>query len=381
MLYSAQVIIFNKNISMLYNWQFSQWPEFQFNIQNVSFNEIEFASLLGEMSGIVSTMNSKEQQNALIKLMISEAVTTSSIEGEVVSRQDVMSSIRNNLGLNYTLEPIKDKKAKRIATLMTKVRDDFAFKLTEESLKSWHKILFEGTYLDNIGEYRNSSEPMQVVSGTYGKEIVHYEAPPSELVEKEMKQFVDWYNNFNSNNEIKLIVVKSAIAHLYFESLHPFEDGNGRIGRALVEKCISESIGKPVLLSISTVIEKDKSMYYNALKEAQKSLLIDNWINYFINLIVDAQKMSIQIIHFTLKKTKFFDKYKEQLNERQTKVINKMFDFGIEEFQGGMSAKKYMSITQTSKATATRDLQFLAELGILSLIGGGRNAKYVMTID
>lgn len=366
---------------MLYNWQYSQWPEFQFNIQNISFNEIEFASLLGEMSGIVSTMDSKEQQNALIKLMISEAVTTSSIEGEVVSRQDVMSSIRNNLGLNHSLEPIKDKKAKRIATLMTKVRDDFALKLTEESLKSWHKILFEGTYLDNIGEYRSSLEPMQVVSGTYGKEIIHYEAPPSELIENEMKQFVDWYNNFNTNNEIKLIVVKSAIAHLYFESLHPFEDGNGRIGRALVEKCISESIGKPVLLSISTVIEKDKSMYYNALKEAQKSLLIDNWINYFINLIVEAQKMSIQIIHFTLKKTKFFDKYKEQLNERQTKVLNKMFDFGIEEFQGGMSAKKYMSITQTSKATATRDLQFLAELGILSLIGGGRNAKYVMTID
>lgn len=365
---------------MLYNWQNPQWPQFQFDVQNLVFNELEFASLLGEMSGIVSTMDSQEQQNALIKLMISEAVTTSSIEGEVISRQDVMSSIRNNLGLNQSFEPIKDKKAKRIATLMTKVREDFSLKLTEEFLKSWHRILFEGTYLENIGEYRNSLEPMQVVSGTYGKEIIHYEAPPSELIENEMNRFVEWYNNFNTNNEIKLIVIKSAIAHLYFESLHPFEDGNGRIGRALVEKCISELVGKPVLLSISSVIEKNKKLYYDALKEAQKSLLIDNWLNYFISLIVDAQKMSIQIIHFTLKKTKFFDKYKEQLNERQTKVLNKMFDFGIEEFQGGMSAKKYMSISQTSKATATRDLQFLAELGILSLTGGGRNARYVMEL-
>ncbi len=365
---------------MLFNWQHIDWPHYQFDISIISKEALLFSEILGEMSGIVSTMDSIEKQNTLIRLLISEAITTSAIEGEVLSRVDVMSSIRNNLGLNTVAEPVKDKRAKRIGALMTKVREEFELDLTEKHIKDWHAVLFESTNLNSIGEYRNSTETMKVVSGTYGKDIVHYEAPPSTKVHKEMNQFIKWYNQFEVRNDIHLAIIKTAISHLYFESIHPFEDGNGRIGRVLAEKCLSQSLGRQVLLSLSSVIEKDKNSYYAALKEGQRSLEINNWLKYFANILIESQKDAVNVVQFSLKKTKFFDVYKDKLNERQIKVVLKMFDAGIEGFEGGMTAKKYISITKSSKATATRDLQVLTKIGVLIPKGGGRNIHYELVI-
>ncbi|MEQ9582127.1 MAG: Fic family protein, partial [Arenibacter sp.] len=214
-----------------------------------------------------------------------------------------------------------------------------------------------------------------------GREVVHYKAPPSELLKKEMIQFVNWYNTYSVDyNNIKESLIRTAIAHLYFESIHPFEDGNGRIGRAIAEKCLSESLGRPLILSISTIIEKDKAAYYDALKQAQRTLDITEWICYFAQTILNSQKQAKTIIRFTLEKAKFLDEYKSKLNERQVKVIMKMLAYGIEGFKGGMTAKKYMSIAKTSKATATRDLQDLVEKQCLHAVGTGRGVHYHLNI-
>ncbi|MDR1543498.1 MAG: Fic family protein, partial [Prevotellaceae bacterium] len=219
-------------------------------------------------------------------------------------------------------------------------------------------------------------EPMQIVSGAMGKEKVHYEAPPSARVPQETKNFVRWYNGFKTKGNVLKIIVKTAITHLYFESIHPFEDGNGRIGRALIEKCLSESLGRQIIMSISQTIEKNRNQYYAELKKVQNTLKINSWLLYFSQLLIDAQQNAIEILEFSVKKTQFFDKYKNAMNERQTKAINKMLDAGKDGFEGGMTAKKYVSIAKTTKATATRDLQKLVEIGALKQNLAGRSTNY-----
>ena len=229
-----------------------------------------------------------------------------------------------------------------------------------------------------IGQWRSHEEPMQIVSGAIGREIVHFEAPPSNTVSSEMNKFIAWFNV--SQNSIKKPIIRSAIAHLYFESIHPFEDGNGRIGRAIAEKALSQSIGRPVLFSLSKSIEGNKNDYYEALKAAQRSNEITDWINYFVKTVLDAQIDAEQEIEFTLKKTKFFDQHKDELNDRQQKVVRRMLEEGHQGFEGGMNARKYVSIASTSKATATRDLQDLVQKGIFKPIGGGRSTRYDINI-
>jgi Fic family protein len=223
---------------------------------------------------------------------------------------------------------------------------------------------------------------MQVVSGPIGKETVHYEAPPSSIVSAEMQRFIQWFNDTGKGAalEISKPAIRSAIAHLYFETIHPFEDGNGRIGRAISEKALSQGLGQPVLLSLSKTIEANKADYYQALKAAQRSNEITPWIRYFVGVVLAAQKEAEEQIDFTLKKAKFFDRYDAQLNDRQLRVLRRMLEEGPKGFDGGMSAKKYVAITKTSKATATRDLQDLADKGALVAVGGGRSTRYEVGI-
>ncbi|MGS2739983.1 Fic family protein [Sinomicrobium sp. M5D2P17] len=366
---------------MKYNWQYKNWPQFTYDADAIDHIILEFASETGEVKGIVDGLSAEFQQETLLQFMIDEAIKTSEIEGEYYSRRDVMSSIKNRLGLSPGLEKIKDVNARGIAELMVEVRQDYASPLTEKLIKHWHKILFSGSRLIRGGQYRMGVEPMVIVSGSYGREVIHYEAPSSERVSSEMEQFVIWYDKYvTRSKDLKGALVKTAIAHLYFESIHPFEDGNGRIGRAIAEKCLSESIGRPLVMSLSTTIERNKKAYYDALKAGQRSLEITDWIVYFSETILQAQKHAKKIIRFTLDKAKFLDKYKPEFNERQMKVILKMLDRGIEGFEGGMTAKKYMSIAKTSKATATRDLQDLVEKGTLQPKGAGRGVNYELNM-
>lgn len=219
---------------------------------------------------------------------------------------------------------------------------------------------------------------MRIVSGGIDKEQIHFEAPPSAVIKKEMNRFLKWLGSTkpNGSSEIKDPVIRAGIAHLYFESIHPYEDGNGRIGRAIAEQVLSQTLGRPVMLSLSNTIERNKDAYYQVLKNAQKSNEISEWLKYFLDIALNAQLEAKQMIDFTLKKIKVFDSVKDNLNERQLKVLHKMYSFGPAGFEGGMTTKKYISLTKISKATATRDLQELEKLGVLTSSGGGRSVHY-----
>lgn len=362
---------------MIYNWQQKDWCSFHYDSSVVEELLFAIAEETGHISGLIAGLPYNIKTETMIQIMVSEALNTSAIEGEYLSRQDVMSSIKYNLGLNELKENIKDKNSAGAGELMVAVRESFFEPLTEEILFSWHRMLLCNSSKIKAGAWRKNRSPMQVVSGTIGKEKVHFEAPPSKHVPKEMDRFIKWFNATapGMENEIRRAPIRSAISHLYFESIHPFEDGNGRMGRAIAEKALSQTIGRPVLLSLSQEIEKDKKSYYTAIEKAQKKNEITDWLEYFLKLIFAAQLEAKKLIGFTLRKTMLIDQYKEQLNERQMKVILKMLE-SPDGFTGGMSAKKYISINKTSKATATRDLQQLTEMGLLILAGGGRSTHY-----
>jgi Fic family protein len=359
---------------MRYNWQQKTWPNFQYKIDGIEDLLYDFAQRTGRISGVLEGLSESEQTETMINLMVSEAIKTSEIEGDYLSRNDVMSSIRRNLGLNPELPLTKDKRAEGVAELILAVRNDFLKPLSNTMLFDWHTMLMKGNNQIQIGRCRTHSEPMQIVSGGMGREVVHFEAPPSSKVPLEMDGLIKWFNQSETN--IKKPILRAAIAHLYFETIHPFEDGNGRIGRAVAEKALSQSIGRPVLFSLSKSIESNKNNYYDALKAAQRSNEITDWINYFVKTVLDAQIDAEQEIEFTLKKTKFFDNHKDVLNERQQKVVRRMLEEGHQGFEGGMNARKYVSLAKTSKATATRDLQDLVAKGIFKPIGGGRSTRY-----
>ncbi len=368
----------------LYNWQQPDWPHFRYDLTQLYEKLLFISEKMGLIAGKLEHLNGNLQSETTIDLLVEEAVNTSEIEGEHISRIDIRSSIKNKLGLNPKQAPVRDKRAQGIAELMLDVRKSFKQALTEEKLFDWHLMVMSGSSNPNLrmGYWRTDEEPMQIVSGSLGKQLVHYEAPPSQAVPEEMEKFLHWFNETSPEKPkaIKSPPVRAAIAHLYFESIHPFDDGNGRIGRAIAEKALSQGFGYPVLISLSAAIEADKKAYYSALKTASKSNEVTPWIEYFGDLIVKAQLEVERIINFILKKSNFFDQFKDVLNERQTKVIKRMLQEGIKGFEGGMSAKKYMSITGTSKATATRDLQHLLIVKALKQSGGGRSVRYELNL-
>lgn len=365
---------------MTYNWQQLDWTEFKYDFKKLEEYLYLFSEKMGLSKGSLKALPKEHQTQTLIEILVSEAIKTSEIEGEFLSRKDVMSSIKNNLGLSSDSKNIRDINAKGMAKLVTEIRDNYQLPVTETIIFDWHKMIFPSKTRISVGTWRSHNEPMQVISGSYGKEKIHFEAPPSDVVEKEMKSFIQWFNNTapNGTEEIKYAPIRCAIAHLYFETIHPFEDGNGRIGRAIAEKALLQSVGYPLLLSLSVAIESDKKAYYEALKTAQRTNDITEWLIYFIKTILKAIDHSLELINFTLQKAKLFDYYTTNLNERQTKVLKRMLAEGPKGFEGGMTAKKYMGITKASKATATRDIQKLNEIGIFKSIGGGRSTAYLI---
>lgn len=367
-----------------YNWQQPDWPNFRYDLSQAHERLLSISEKVGYVSGKLAHLSEDLQTETIINLMVEEAVNTSEIEGEHINRLDIRSSIKNKLGLSPKQLPVHDKRAKGIAELMLDVRNTFKQALTEEQLFNWHCMVMSGHFNPMLsrGYWRTDESPMQIVSGYPGKWRVHYEAPPSSLVPNEMERFICWFNETTpgKSKAIKFAPVRAAIAHLYFESIHPFEDGNGRIGRAIAEKALSQGFGYPVMLSLSLAIESSKKDYYAALKAGSKTNEVTGWIDYFVNLVFAAQTEFEKQINFVLKKANFFDQFKAVLNDRQLKVIKRMLQAGVKGFEGGISARKYMVITGTSKATATRDLQHLFSIKALKQIGSGRSVRYELDL-
>jgi Fic family protein len=367
----------------MYNWQQQDWRQFRFNEAEFTGIALEFMALAGEGQGAIQNFSVDTQKESIITLLVKEALKTSAIEGEYLSREDLVSSIQRNLGYSTQSLKSKDKRVEGIATLLVKARENFNDDLTEAQLFEWHKLLMLGNSQINVGQYRSNTEPMQVVSGTLGKEVIHFEAPPSAQVRKEMQLFLEWFNTtkYEGKQHIPNLLIRASIAHLYFETIHPFEDGNGRMGRIIAEKALAQGLKRPILMSLSVAIEADKNSYYEALKQAQRTNDLTKWIHYFSGTILKSQQEFIGTINFICKKAVFFDRHQSQLNDAQLKAINRMLEEGENEFVGGMNAKKYQSITHVSKPTATRHLQDLVAKGILVSLGGGRSTNYRVSLE
>ncbi len=362
---------------MKWNWQHSDWPDFSWKKSLLTKAEELFLLGAGVFVGTVKHLAAEDRNQLTVELMSTEAVTTSEIEGEILDRDSVQSSIRRQLGLSADHRKVKPAEH-GIAEMMVDLYRSYASPLLDHGLFAWHRMLMSGRRdLKIIGGYRTHREPMQVVSGTVNSPRVHFEAPPSSKVPAEMSRFIRWFNHSAAGGSEPLpALTRSGIAHLYFVSIHPFEDGNGRIGRAIAEKSLAQSLGQPTLTALDATILAKRKSYYTALEAANKDNEVTDWLIWFAATAIEAQRRTIALVEFLIAKTKLLDRLRGQLNERQEKALVRMLREGPSGFKGGLSAGKYISITGASIATATRDLADMVAKKALMRTGELRHARY-----
>lgn len=360
-----------------WNWQSQQWPDFTFDPAKLARLERDYSHRSGLLFGSAKHITEEDQSILIVELMSDEALKTSEIEGEYLDRDSLQSSIRKNLGLNPPARKVSPLEA-GISAMMVDLYQHFDAPLTEALLFEWHSMLCSGRRdLDVVGGYRTHDDPMQIVSNRLDSDKIYFEAPPSKTMPKEMDRFLSWFKETSpSGSKTLLPLARAGIAHFYFLNIHPFEDGNGRIARAISEKALSEDAGQASLISLSTIIEEKKKDYYAALEAHNHTCELTDWLLYFGRTILDAQSRTLAIVEFLITKAKFYDRYQPMMNARQQKVISRLFAAGPRGFDGGLSAKNYVAISKTSASTATRDLQDLASKGILKTTGERKGTRY-----
>jgi Fic family protein len=362
---------------MPWNWELPDWPKFSYDPDRISPLERQFLLSVGSASAYLKTIDEQEYNRFIVEILSLEGVESSRIEGEILDRESLQSSIRQHFGLQTTLKRGNDKES-RMAGLLCNVYESFDKPLTHEMLWQWHSMLFkDSSHITDCGKYRTHAESMQIVSNRYDSPRIFFEAPPSVKVFHEMAKFVDWFNSTIASGSI---LGRAAIAHVYFESIHPFEDGNGRIGRALAEKILSQGVGRPILIAISKMLEKWKKEYYSALEKCNRTLEVQHWVEFFSSVILQAHEESMSLLYFIIEKSKMLKRLSTQINPRQTKVLLRMFAEGPNGFKGGLSAENYITITKTTRATATRDLTDLVEKGALVKTGELRHTRYRLNL-
>ncbi len=363
---------------MPWNWQLPDWPQFLYDPKPIAQLEKQFLLGAGSAFACLKTVDEQERKKFIVEILSLEGLQSSRIEGEVLDRESLQSSLRKHFGLQGTTKRETDKES-RMARLLSEVYESFDEPLTHKMLHHWHSTLFKGsTHIDDCGKYRTHPEPMQIVSNRLGSHHVFFEAPPSATVTREMDAFIEWFNTPGSANSI---LGRAAIAHVYFESIHPFEDGNGRIGRVLVEKLLSQAVGQPVLIAISQVLEARKKEYYAGLELCNRTLHVQHWVEFFAQAVVEAHEESVRWLYFLIQKSKMMSALADELNPRQTKALLRMFAEGPNGFQGGMSAEKYIAVTKTTRATATRDLTELVKLKALTRTGELKHTRYRLNLS
>jgi len=366
---------------MKWNWQQPDWPEFSWKQARFLKAEALFLLEAGEYTGTAKHLGAEDREQLTVEAMSTEAVTTSEIEGEILDRASVLSSIRRQLGLATDRRKVGPAE-QGVSEMMVDLHHTFAEALSHDTLFRWHRMLTTGRRdLKDVGSYRTHVEPMQVVSGAIHDPKVHFEAPPSASVPAEMSRFIDWFNRSTPGNAEPLAALtRAGIAHLYFTCIHPFEDGNGRIGRAIAEKVLAQSLGHPTLTALAATILAKRNAYYAALEASNKHQEITPWLTWFAATAIEAQRRSIALVDFLIDKTRLLDCLRDQLNERQKKALLRMLREGPEGFEGALSAGKYASITGASPATATRDLADLVAKHALVRSGEQRHTRYEIAI-
>lgn len=366
----------------VWNWMLKDWPHFSYDKKALEALEFKFLENSGTVVGILKHIQEDSKDSFLIEVLSDEAVKTSEIEGEYLNRDSVQSSIKKNLGL--VVEKRKIPPAEYgISEMMVDLYLNYNKAISHDQLFEWHKMITNGRRdLKDIGCYRTHEDPMQVVSGRYDLQRVHFEAPPSVKIPTEMEQFISWFNTVHKTKTTSsmLPLAKAGIAHLYFVSIHPFEDGNGRIARAISEKSLAQTSSRPSLISLSSAIQTSKKDYYAMLEKSSTTLEVTDWLLYFGDAVLKAQEHTLNRIDFIIEKARFFDRNAALLNDRQLKVIRRILDAGHEGFKGGLSSNNYQTIARASASTATRDLQDLIDKQILFKTGVLKSTRYFLNI-
>lgn len=360
-----------------YIYQNENWTDFTWEKSFVSNALGEVRLLQGKILGQIHSLGflSKEQKN--LEMLTLDVIKSSEIEGEKLNYQQVRSSIARRLGINTAGLVPSPRNIDGVVEMMLDATQNYKNPLTEERLFSWHAALFptgySGMHKINVARYR--TEEMQVVSGAMGKERVHYEAIPAKDVKAEMDRFLSWLND---DNVVIDAVLKSAIAHFWFIIIHPFDDGNGRIARAISDKLLAKSEQSPErFYSLSNRIQQEKKHYYEALKTVQHNDGdITKWLIWFLNCLKHALLETEESMQKIMRKAEFWEKHRETpINERQRLMINKLFD----DFTGKLTSSKWAKIAKTSTDTALRDIKDLIKKGILQQEeGGGRSVNYTL---
>lgn len=364
---------------MVWNWQQSDWPDFAYDRERLAALESRLLHESGLLFGAFAHLDDAEQRALTIDLIGDEALMTARIEGESLDRDSLQSSLLREFGLSEDPRRVAPAEA-GMAELMVDLYRHFQTPLTHEMLWAWHRLLMAGRRdLQDVGRYRTLEEPMRVVSGAVYAPRVHFEAPPAQRVPGEMDRFIAWLDRGAPTGERPLpALTRAGIAHLYFVTIHPFEDGNGRLARAIAEKVLAQGLGQPTLIALSHTIERHKKAYYGALERANKVNRIDDWLDYFSHTVLNALDYTRARVVFLIGKAKLYDRLRGQLNARQGKVLARLFRAGPEGFVGGLSAEKYIAIARTSRATATRDLQDLVTKGALVRTGERKHSRYAL---
>jgi Fic family protein len=366
----------------MFIYEYEDWPDFTWHNEIVWNRLLDVKQHQGFLLGKMSGLGFQAQEQALLQVLTEDVVKTSEIEGQILDLQQVRSSVARKLGLNIENSVHADRNVDGVVEMMLDATQHYDAEVTEDRLKAWQSSLFpsgfSGFYRINTGCYRDDEKgPMQVVSGPIGHEKVHYQAPTAEKLPAEMQKLIAFINTGEPDN-----ILKAAIAHLWFVTLHPFEDGNGRIARALSDLFLARSESSSLrFYSMSSQIKKNRVSYYNILERTEKSSPdITDWLMWFLDNLLSAIKNSDQLTQNILFKAKFREQYKNAcLSERQMKIFNKLLDG----FQGNLTTKKFATICKCSHDTANRDIHDLITKGILKKEGEGRSTHYVIceTID
>ena len=366
-------------------WQQPNWPKFVWDADELS-NPLAQARLAqGKLHGVAHILNADLSSEALTSILIQDGITTSAIEGERLHLDAVRSSVANQLGLPNVGLPKPDRAIDGLVEVLLDATQKHNQPLTLQRLCNWHGALFPTGYSGlreiRVGQMRGA-EPMRVVSGRIGHETVHFEAPPYEQIDTEMSRFIDWFNSDDSQTLDGLI--RAGVAHLWFITIHPFEDGNGRIARAITDMALAQDERLTMrLFSLSAQILAVREAYYDILESTQKGEMdITAWLKWFLTQIQNAVELAQLTVANTLNKAKFWMSHQTKpLNERQRKALNRMLD-ARDGFEGGMNTRKYMSLTKTSRATAYRELAQMVEWGCLQANEkGGRSSGYLILMD
>jgi Fic family protein len=363
-----------------YIYKDKDWPDFYWKQGKIAPKLAEVRHRQGRLLGRMEGLGFNLQAEANLHTLTLDVVKSSEIEGEVLNPDQVRSSIARRLGMDIGGLIPTDRHVEGIVEMMMDATQNYSTPLKDERLFGWHAAMFptgrSGMHRILVGNYRDNSkkDPMQVVSGPMGKERVHFQAPDSHVLVSEMNRFLDWFNTTESADP----VIKAAIAHLWFVTIHPFDDGNGRIARAITDLQLSRADQSAQrFYSMSTQIRAERSDYYDVLEKTQKgSLDITAWLDWFLNCLGHALTNTDETLGVVMKKARFWEKHSTTaLNERQRIVLNKL----LNGFEGKLTSSKWAKITKTSQDTAGRDINDLVQQGILiKEPSGGRSTSYLL---